>query len=100
MSTVSTFVLSTGYVLGAVWELARYAIRFGWALLPKALLAGRLVTVESQLAVELSGSGGGKKRRRQFTPAFRGLWVVLSKLVDGWEELVYLMKPDVGVGRP
>jgi len=39
MSGASTFVLSAGYVLGAVCELARYALRFGWALLPKALLA-------------------------------------------------------------
>ncbi|MCJ7751543.1 MAG: hypothetical protein MUQ65_10685 [Armatimonadetes bacterium] len=42
----------------------------------------------------MSGSGGGKKRRRQFTPAFRILWVVLSKLLDGWEDLVHLMKPE------
>ena len=70
MSAVSTFVLSAGYVLSAVWELARYAIRFGWALLlPKALLAGRLVAVQSHLAVELNGSGGGKKRRRHLTLA-------------------------------
>ena len=95
MNTVWTFVLSAGYVLGAIWELARYALRFGWALLlPKALLAGRVVALESQLAVETSESGGGKKRRRQFTPAFRTLWVVLSKLLDGWEDLLHLMKPE------
>jgi len=95
MSAVSTFVLSAGYVLGAVWELARHAVRFGGALLlPKSLLAGRLVPVESLLAVELNGSGGGKKRRRQFTPAFRILWVVLPKLLDGCEDLLCLMKPE------
>lgn len=40
MSTVSTFLFSVGCLVGAVWELAGYALRFGWALLlPKALLA-------------------------------------------------------------
>jgi len=52
-------------------------------LLPKALLAGRVGALESQPGVEVSGSVGGKKRRRQFTPAFRILWVVLSKLLHG-----------------
>lgn len=94
MSTAATFALSAGYVLGSVWELARYVFRFGWALLlPKALLAGRLVAAESQLAVELNGSGGEKKRRRQLTAAFRMLWEVLSKLLDGWKNLAHLMKP-------
>jgi hypothetical protein len=95
MSTVSTFVLSARHILGSVWELARYALRFSWALLmPKALLASRPVVLESQLAVELSGSDGGRMRRRQFSPAFRMLWVVLSKLLDGWEDLAHLMKPE------
>jgi hypothetical protein len=94
MSTVSTFVLSAGYILGSVWQLAGYAIRFGWALLlPRALLAARLVAVESQLAVELSGSDGARKRH-QFSAAFRLLWVALSKLLDGWEGLAHLMKPE------
>jgi len=95
MSTVSTFLFSGGCILGALWEAACYALQFAWALLvPKALLAGRVVALESQLAVELNRSGGGKKRHRQFTPAFRILWVVLSKLLDGWEELAHLMKPE------
>jgi len=72
MSTVSSFLFTAGYVLAAVWELARYALCFCWALaLPKALLAARVLAAESQLAVELNRSGGSKRRRRQFTPAFR-----------------------------
>jgi len=31
---------------------------------------------------------------RQFTPAFRFLWVVLSRFLDGWEDLVHLMKTE------
>jgi transposase InsO family protein len=95
MSTVPSFLFTVGYVLGAIWELARYALGFCWALLlPKAMLAARLLAAESQLAVELSRHSGGKKRRRRFTPAFRMLWVVLSKLVEGWEGLAHLMKPE------
>jgi hypothetical protein len=96
MGTVSSFLFTVGYVLGAVWELARLAFRFCWALLlPKARLAARVVAVESQLAVALNrGNAGGGRRRRWFTPAFRILWVVLSKLLDGWEDLVHLMKPE------
>jgi transposase InsO family protein len=95
MSTVSSFLFAAGHILGAVWELARYAFRFGCALLlPRAALAARVLAAESQLAVELNRSGGRKRRRRRFTPAFRILWVALSKLLEGWEELVHLMKPE------
>ena len=95
MSTASSFLFTVGYVRGALWELAHYALGFCWALLlPKALLAARVLATESPLAVELNRPGGGKKGRRQFTPAFRILWVVLSKLLDGWEDLVHLMKPE------
>ena len=58
MSNVSTILCSVGYVVGTVWELTRYALKFGWAMvLPKALLAARLLAAESQLAVELYGGG-------------------------------------------
>ena len=44
MITVSSFLLTAGYVLGAVRELARYAFGFCWALvLPKAVLAARVL---------------------------------------------------------
>ena len=62
-------------------------------VLPKARLAARVLAAESQLAIELK-RGGGKRHRCQFTPAFRLLWVALSKLLDGWEGLVRLMKPE------
>ena len=90
-----SFLLTIGCILGAVWELFRYALRFGWALLlPKIVLAARVLAAESQLAVELNRSGSGQKRRRQFTPAFRLLRVALSKVLEGWEDLVHLTKPE------
>ena len=95
MGVISSFLFTAGVILRALWELACYAFRFGWAMvLPKARLAARVLAAESQLAIELNRSGGSKRRRRQFTPAFRLLWVALSKLVDGWEALVHLMKPE------
>jgi len=96
MSTVSSLLVTAGYVLDAVRELVRYALRFCWALLlPRALLAARVLGAESQLAVALNHTGvSGKHRRHQFTPAFRIVWVVLSKLLDGWQDLVHLMKPE------
>jgi len=82
MSANSSFCLSIGCVLAALCELAGYALRFCWALLlPKAMLAARLVAAESQLAVAVNRPGG-KRRRRLFTPAFRILWVALSKLLN------------------
>ena len=71
MNTVSSFLFTAGYVVAAFRELARYALRFGWALLlPKVVLAARVLAAESQLAVALNRPSG-KKPRRQFTPAFR-----------------------------
>lgn len=87
-------VFTAGCILGALCELARYAFRFGWTpLLPKSRLAARVLAAESQLAVEPNRSGTSKPRR-QFTRALRLLWVALSKLVDGWEGLAHLMKPE------
>ena len=80
---------------GIILQLLRYSLGFCWALLlPKALLAARVLAAESQLAVELNRSGGSKRRGRQFTPAFRLLWVALSKVLDSWEDLVHLMKTE------
>ena len=95
MSTVSSFLFTAGHILGAVRELARYVLRFIWAmLLPKAQLAARVLAAESQLAVALNRDNRSRRRRHQFTPAFRLLWVALFKLLDGWEELVHIMKPE------
>ena len=70
--------------LGA--EIIRYAVSFGRSLLtPKAVLAARLLAAESQLAVCAQRIEDKKAPRPRFSPAFRVLWVVLSKLFAGWE---------------
>jgi putative transposase len=94
MSAISSLLLTAGVMLRALCEIACYACRFAWTLmLPRARLVGRVLAAESQLAIELDRTGG-RKHRRQFTPAFRLLRVALSKLLDGWEGLAHLMKPQ------
>jgi hypothetical protein len=60
---------------------------------PKAVLAAKLLAVESQLAVCKHQIGQRKRRRPRFTASFRLLWVVLSKFLDEWEDLACLMQP-------
>jgi hypothetical protein len=68
-------------------------IRFVWLLFsPKAALAAHLLAVQSQLAL-CKNRIDLKNPKPRFTPAFRILWVVLSKLLDGWEKLAQLMQP-------
>jgi len=57
-------------------------------------MAAQLLAIQSQLAAELNRSSGRRKRHSQFSPAFRLLWVVLSKFLDGWQTLAQLMKPE------
>jgi len=81
--------------IGVLLQLLRYARTFCWALLlPRAVVAAQLLAFQSQLAVELNRSSAPRKRHHSFSPAFRILWVVLSKFLDGWEELVHVMKPE------
>jgi len=81
--------------LGVLLQLLRYALSSCWALvLPRAVTAAHLVAFQSQLAVELNRSSAPRKRHHKFSPAFRILWVVLSKFLNGWEELVHVMRPE------
>jgi len=60
---------------------------------PRAKTAARVVALSSQLATCLDRVQQGKEPRPLFTPAFRLLWVVLSRFLEGWEDLAQLMKP-------
>ena len=78
-------------VLRCVHELSTYASTFLWAMLcPKAVLAARLLAVESQLAVCTHRIEQKKDPRPRFTCAFRLLWVVLSKALEAWEDLAHV----------
>jgi hypothetical protein len=90
-----SFLWRVGRCLGILLQLLRYALRFRWALLLlRAVTAAQLLAIQSQLAAELNHSSGRRKGHRQFSPAFRILWVLLSRFLNGWEELVHLMKPE------
>jgi hypothetical protein len=60
---------------------------------PRAKMSARLLAVESQLAVYQERIRLKKNPRPRFTPAFRMLWVLLSKVLDGWENLAQVMQP-------
>ena len=84
--------LSAGLRLAG--QLLRYVGVFLWALLcPKAVLAARLLAVESPLARCREQIKQKKAPRPRFTPAFRLLWVVLSKVLAEWENLAQVMHP-------
>ncbi len=75
-------------------QILGYAVTLLWALLcPKAVLSARLLAVESQLATCKERIQEKKDPRPRFTPAFRVLWVILSKVMDRWEHLAQLMQP-------
>ncbi len=81
--------------LSVLFQLLRYSLSFCWALLlPRAVTAAQLLALQSQLAVEVNRSSAPRKRHHRFSAAFRILWVLLSKFLDGWEELVHVMKPE------
>ena len=100
MSDLSTLLYNVRCFLGVVCRLIRYGVQFCWALLlPKVVLAARLTASESQLEelAERVRRETGAPLRLQSGPAFRIIWVVLSKLLEGWEGLAHLMRPETVV---
>ena len=72
MNALSTVLFSAGCILRTLWELAPYVLELVRVLLlPKALLAGRVMALESQLAIELNGSGGGRDEAGTGVPALQ-----------------------------
>jgi len=77
-------------------EMWRYALVFVWAIFcPKAVLAARVLAMESQLAVCKHRIEQKKDPHPRFTAGFRLLWIVLSKILDKWEDYTHLMKPGL-----
>ena len=94
MNTTGRSFYAIRRVLSFARQPLRYVGIFLWALLfPKAVLAARLLAAESQLATCRERIRDKKDPRPRFTPAFRLLWIVLSKVLDGWEQLAQLMQP-------
>ena len=80
MKTLEDMVWNACRVVGTIGQLLRYAATFLRALLlPKALLAAKLLAAESHLVVCKHRIHQKKDPRPRFTAAFRVLWVVVSK---------------------
>jgi hypothetical protein len=85
---------NAGNAFSCAWQVLRYLGGFCWAMLqPKAVLAARILALQSQLAVCKHRIDAGKAPQPRFNQAFRILWVILSKLLDRWEDLAQVMKP-------
>jgi len=94
MNAIKNLLTNLCNLLVCACELFRYALIFLLALFsPKAVLVAGLLAVESQLAACKHQIGQRKRRRPRFTAGFRLLWVVLSKFLDEWEDLAFLMQP-------
>ena len=94
MDTIKILLKNIWDFLFFVRQLLGYGRTFLWAFAcPRAVLAARLLAVESQLATCRERVRQKKDPRPRFTPAFRLLWVILSKLMERWEHLAQLMKP-------
>jgi len=94
MIPVGNLLKNVSTLLPCMRQLAGYGLRFLWALMsPKAVLAARLLAAESQLVVCTDRIRQKKAPRPRFTAAFRLLWVLLSKLLDPWEDCAHLMQP-------
>jgi len=65
---------------------------FSGLLVFSATLAAESLALRSQLALSKNRIDM-KKDPSQFTPAFRMLWVLRSKFLEGWEGLAALMQP-------
>lgn len=94
MNARSDIFRNCGNALSCARQVLRYLGGFFCLLLrPKAVLAARILALQSQLAVWKHRIDFGKAPRPHFSQAFRILWLILSKLLDRWEDLAQVMRP-------
>lgn len=94
MNALGDIFRNMANAFSCAWQVLRYLGGFCWAMLqPKAVLAARILALQSQLAVCKHRIEAGKAPPPRFNQAFRILWVVLAKLLDRWEDLAQVMKP-------
>jgi hypothetical protein len=76
-------------------------LRFVWlSLLPKAVLAAKLMATQSQLAACVDAVNRKKAPKPRFTISFRLLWIALSTPLSDWRKLAHIMRPATVVGYP
>jgi hypothetical protein len=86
MNALGDIFRNSGNTLSCAWQVLRYLGSFLCLLLqPQAVLAARILALQSQVAVCEHRIEAGKAPQPRFNQAFRILWVILSKLLDRWE---------------
>jgi putative transposase len=94
MSALRTACQNLIDLLESIAELASYLLLFVRAFLsPRAHTAATIVPLSSQLAAHQRRVEHRQQPRPRLSPAFRVLWVILSRVLEGWEDLAQLMKP-------
>ena len=94
MKTLETFFYSGLKSLHFGKQLLRYLMVFLSAFFrQRASLGCELVALRSQLTFYKESIRHKKQPRPRFHPAFRLLWVLLSRVWGGWKFVAELMKP-------
>jgi hypothetical protein len=94
MKTWTLFLLSVLESLQFGWQAIRYALIFVSAFFrQRASLGCEMVAMRSQLTFCRESIRQQRQPRPRFNPAFRLLWVLLSRVWIGWKSAAELMKP-------
>ena len=97
MKTLETFFYPVLKSLYFGKQLLCYLMVFLSALFHRrASLGCELVALRSQLAFYKESIQHKKQPRPRFHPAFRLLWILLSRVWGGWKFVAKLMKPRTG----
>src|SRR5258706_166198 len=94
MKTLKPFFLSVLASLQFSWQVIRYVLIFVSAFFrQRASLACERVAIRSQLTFYKESIRQKRHPRPRLNPAFRLLWVLLSKVWGEWKSAAELMKP-------
>ncbi|TET49418.1 MAG: helix-turn-helix domain-containing protein, partial [Anaerolineales bacterium] len=98
MSERMDYLSSARNVIGGLLGVLGYLFRFARLMLkPKAVLAAKLLAVQSQLAACIDAVNRKKAPRPRFTLSFRLLWIALLRWLPGWRKFAHVMQPDTVV---
>ena len=94
MKSLKLFLLPVLDSLEFGWQFIRYALIFVSAFFRhRASLGCEIVAIRSQLTFYEESIRQKRQPRPRFNPAFRLLWVLLSRVWSGWKSAAELMKP-------
>ena len=94
MKTLKPFFASVLASRQFSWQVIRYVLIFVSAFFrQRASLGCELVAIRSQLTFYQESIRQKRQPRPRFNPAFRLLWVLLSRVWSGWKSAADLMKP-------